>query len=83
MSKKKVCHECGAVLKHPKRHRRWHRNNRPVPGPQGPPGPMGISEPHARWGDVKAEREGRTRIPADTSTTTDWFNLLQKFLNQP
>jgi hypothetical protein len=41
----KICKQCGAAVKDPKRHKQWHKQNGPVPGPPGPPGPMGISGP--------------------------------------
>ena len=37
----KVCQECGAVIKKPKKHQRWHRDRQYIPGPPGPAGIMG------------------------------------------
>jgi hypothetical protein len=41
--KAQICSQCGALVGKPKRHRKWHRKNRPIPGPPGPTGPMGMS----------------------------------------
>lgn len=43
MPKQKPCPVCGAVVLHPKKHRKWHKKNKPIPGPPGPVGPMGAS----------------------------------------
>jgi len=54
---KKVCDLCGAVVKKPSRHQRWHYNlwheiHDGTPGPQGPAGPQGIEGPTGPKGDA-------------------------------
>jgi len=38
-----VCRKCGALVAKPKRHKKWHAKNKPIPGPPGPTGPKGDS----------------------------------------
>ena len=35
------CPKCFAYVSNAKQHRRWHKRNKPIPGPPGPPGPQG------------------------------------------
>lgn len=37
-----TCKECGALVIKPRKHRKWHKRNRPIPGPPGPTGPQGM-----------------------------------------
>jgi hypothetical protein len=39
--KAQTCRTCGALVAKPKRHKKWHAKNKPIPGPPGPMGPMG------------------------------------------
>jgi hypothetical protein len=41
----RVCPKCKAYVASLKEHKRWHKNNKPTPGPPGPAGPMGMSGP--------------------------------------
>jgi hypothetical protein len=48
VTKIKVCKKCGAMMGKSKarQHKRWHKENKPIPGPMGfpgPPGPMGMA----------------------------------------
>jgi hypothetical protein len=37
-----VCRKCGAYVKDRKQHKRWHQDNKPIPGPPGPMGAVGM-----------------------------------------
>lgn len=37
----RTCPKCFAFVADLKAHRKWHKHNRPIPGPPGPQGPQG------------------------------------------